>query len=406
MILRDRNHPSVVMWSVGNELPDFGSAQGLRDGTMVIDRARSLDSTRPITAAVFWYRNIGRPNNLWQWADTDALFGKLDVCGYNYQINRYEADHKRVPDRVILATESFPRDLFLSWQASADRPYVIGDFVWSAIDYLGESGIGRYYVPGEKIIMHAEPGQFPYHAANCGDIDLTGFRKPISYARNIVWDRGEKMYTSVTEPTPDGKPLRVAAWGVIPSRASWSWPDYEGKPLEVQVYSRYDAVRLYLNDTLIGEKPTTREQAFKAIFKVPYAPGLLKTVGVQGGDEVASSILHTAGPIAALRLTPDRTTITADGQDLSFVTVEAVDKDGNIQPNADQLVTFAVDGPAKIAGVASGDYSQPQAYQGNQRQLFHGRAQVVIRSTHDAGTAQVRATADGLTAAGAQIVTH
>jgi beta-galactosidase len=190
--------------------------------------------------------------------------------------------------------------------------------------------------------------------------------------------------------------MRVGDWGVVPSRASWTWPGYEGVPLEVQVYSRYDAVRLYLNDVLVGEKPTTREQKFKAVFEVPYAPGTLRTAGVQAGSEVETNILRTAGPVLGLRLTADRTQIAADGQDLSFITVEAVDQNGNFQPTGNQFVTFSVDGPARIAGVASGDYGQLQSYQGNQRQLFQGRAQVVIRSTRNAGTVWVRATAGSL----------
>jgi beta-galactosidase len=403
IIRRDRNHPSVLMWSVGNEIPDFGSPQGLSDGTMVIARAHELDPTRPVTAAVNWWKNMGGRAHDWQWLDADALMSKLDIVGYNYQIRRYDPDHQRVPSRVIVSTESYPRDAFACWAAATDRPYVLGDFVWTAMDYLGESGIGRAFAPDEKVLFHAIPQQFPYHGAICGDIDLTGFRKPISHARNIVWDCGEKLYTSITEPTPDGRPMRLGAWGVIPTRASWTWPGYEGKELAVQVCSRYDAVRLYLNDALIAEKPTTRAQKFAAVFRVPYAPGTLKTVGVQNGSEVESNVLHTVGPAAALRMTPDRATITADGQDLSFITVEAVDKNGDLHPNADQLVTLTVDGSATIAGVANGDMSGADGYQGNQRRLFHGRAELVIRSTHHTGTAVVRATADGMVDAQAEI---
>ena len=115
----------------------------------------------------------------------------------------------RVPTRVIVSSESFPRDPFRTWASVTDRPYVLGDFVWAGIDYLSESGIGRYYTPNEKIYPHAEPQQFSYHGAYCDDIDITGFRKPVSYARKIVWDRGEKLYTSITEPTPSGKKMRV-----------------------------------------------------------------------------------------------------------------------------------------------------------------------------------------------------
>lgn len=405
MILRDRNHPSIVMWSLGNEIHDFGSPQGLRNGIKLVERARALDPTRFTNSAVFWYPGIGGPHH-WKWDQADELMSKLDIVGYNYAIYRYDADHQRVPARVMVGTESYPRDLFASWASVTDRTYLIGDFVWTGIDYLGESGIGRFHGPDEKIYFHTDPRHFPYHGAYCGDIDITGFRKPVSYARNIIWNRGERLYTSITEMTTDGRKLRVGDWGVVPSRASWTWPGYEGRTMEVQVYSRYDAVRLYLNDMLIGEKPTTRAQEFKALFDVPYAPGSLRTAGVQNGNEVESNVLRTAGPVAALRLTADRTAIAADGQDLCFITVESVDREGNLQPTGDQTVTFDLSGEGSITGVASGDYGQLEGYQGTQRQLFQGRAQVVIRSTRRAGAAEVRASADGLPDVRLRIATH
>jgi beta-galactosidase len=396
MVACDRNHPSIILWSIGNEIPEFGSAKGLTIGVGLIDRIRALDSTRLITAGVTWYNGIGGSNR-WQWNDADALFAKLDVAGYNYQINRYAPDRQRVPERIFVSTESYPADVFNCWAQANDHPYILGDFVWTALDYLGESGIGRYYLPDQRNVNHGTNQQFPYHGAYCGDIDITGFRKPISYLRNITWDRGEKLYTSITESAPDGRPFRASGWGVKPSVASWTWPTYEGKQLEVQVYSRYDSVRLFLNDMLIGEKPTTRREQFKTTFNLPYAPGTLKTVGIQGGKEVATMLLKTAGAPAGLRLTPDRQTLTANSQDLSFITVESVDKDGAFQPNGDQAVTFSITGPATIAGVGSGDFSDEQPYHVNQRNLFHGRAQMIIRTTGAPGVINVKATAADLT---------
>ena len=221
---------------------------------------------------------------------------------------------------------------------------------------------------------------------------------------------------AVQEPTPDGRPIRASGWALVPSHASWTWPGYEDKPLNVQVYSRCDSVRLYLNDKLIGESPTTRGEQFKAVFSVPYAAGVLKAVGIQSGKEAQTVVLKTAGPVAGLRLTPDRATITADGEDLSFIAVESVDAEGNFQPNGDQAVSFDVSGAGAMAAVASGDLSGTEGYQDHQRRLFHGRAQIIVRAAghpgyplagrgSPAGEIQVKAKAEGLPDASAIVKT-
>jgi beta-galactosidase len=182
----------------------------------------------------------------------------------------------------------------------------------------------------------------------------------------------------------------------LPSMPSWTWPGLEGKDLKIEVYSSYDNVRLYLNDKLIGEKPTTREEQFKAEFTVPYAPGALKAVGMQGDKEMESNILGTVGEPAQIRLVADRTTIKADGQDLSFVAVEVLDKDGRWQPNADPRVQFSITGPGTIIGLDNGDLNNADPYQGNQRKAYHGRALVVVRSSRNVGDIRLTAAAQGL----------
>ncbi len=387
MVLRDRNHPSVVMWSIGNEIPGVGTPMGARVGPELAARVRTLDD-RPVTVALETWVLANR-----SWDSVNPVYEKLDVAGINYTHKIYPDQHSRFPTRVILSSETYPRDAFVHWSLSQDNPYVIGEFVWTAMDYLGESGIGRNYPPGQRPINHANDRQFPYHAADCGDLDLTGFRKPISHYRNIVWDRGEKLYVSVQEPTPDGRPWVRTDWSVNPLRESWTWPGQEGKNLEVEIASRYPRVRLYLNDTLVGEKPTTRAEEFKATFSVPYAAGVLRAIGLDGENEAQRMELTTTGDIAGLRLTVDRTQLTADGQDLAFVTVESVDAQGRFQPNGDQTVTFKVEGAGTIAGVASGDYSTTQPYQGNQRKLFNGRAQLIVRTGKNAGPISISAEA-------------
>jgi beta-galactosidase len=389
MVLRDRNHPAVIMWSIGNEIPGAGGAMGARVGPVLADRIRTMDD-RPVTAAIAGWN---RANNSWD--SVNPLFDKLDVAGINYDQGIYRDQHTRFPNRIILSTETYPRDAFIHWSLTEDNPYVLGEFVWTAMDYLGESGIGRNYPPGQRAINHGDNRQFPYQAAYCGDLDITGFRKPISHYRNIVWDHGEKLYLAVQEPSPDGRPWVGTGWSVSPMRESWTWPGQEGKALSVEVYSRCPRVQLYLNDKLIDEKPTTRREQFKATFSVPYAAGTLRAIGLDGDKEVRRMELTTAGAVAGLRLTADRRQLTADGQDLAFITVESIDAQGRWQPNGIQLATFKVEGGGTLAGVASGDYSQPQSYQAPQRQLFQGRAQLIVRSGKTPGTITVTAETTG-----------
>jgi len=390
MVLRDRNHPSVVIWSVGNEVVERDVPDGNRICKMLTDRLRTLDTTRPITAANCW---ATQPR---KWADMDGMFSHLDIAGYNYTLDNDKADHNRVPSRVMLATESFPSATYEYWRRVSGNSFIIGDFVWSAVDYLGESGIGRFYPSTQRILDAGKKDQYPYHGAYCGDLDLTGLRKAISHYRNILWDRGEKLYMTVLEPAPDGKPFKMGQWALPPSLASWTWPGHEGNDLKVEVYSSYDKVRLYLNDKLLDEKATSRDVRFRATFTVPYAPGTLKAVAIQGDKEVANFTLTTASEPANIRLTPDRPEIKADGQDLSFVTVEILDKQGRLQPNAENMINFSVSGPASIVGLDNGDLNNDDPYQGNQRKAFHGRALVVLRATRTPGDIILTARSDGL----------
>ncbi len=389
MVMRDRNHPSVVMWSIGNEVPERGEPLGAQEAKMLGDYVRGLDNSRPETSALNFI--IGK------WSDTDGFYSALDIGGYNYNLNNHVEDHRRVPARVIACTESYPQATFDDWEMVNDFPYIVGDFVWTAIDYLGESGLGRWYYRDPKDTSREGYGApFPYHGADCGDIDLCGNRRANAHYRNIVWNRGEKLFLGVRQSPPEGKELRVTRWGVWPVYESWTWPGMEGKPLEVEIYARAESVRLYFGETLIGEKPARRTEKFKANFTIPYAPGVLRAVATEGGKVIAQSVLRTAGAPQQVRLTADRTTLHANGQDLAFIVVDAVDAGGLIYPHADQQVIFRLEGPGRIAAVGNADLQSEERYQGNQRKLFHGRALVVVRSSRKAGSLTLTAEAPGL----------
>ena len=433
MVLRDRNHPSIVIWGIGNEIPELEVERGPTMGKQLADQVRSLDSTRPLTLA--FPGSTTAPS-------AAAVFSLLDITGYNYNIlPTYAADHRKLPTRIMLTTESYPAKAFPLWQISQDNPFVIGDITWTAMDYLGESGIGAWsYGTPEQAQMaaqimgvmagtetvdkmflgmangvdmmaamdqgKADPAMkaamsvlfhgFPWHAAACGDLDLTGFRKPQSYYRDILWNGGDRVYVTVRFPEPEGKKIIAVGWSTYPTLPSWTWPGQEGKEMQVEVYSGAEKVRLFLNDKLIGEKPTGRDQEFKAIFSTPFTSGTLKAVGIRGDRAVAESILTTVGKPVRLRLTADRAVVQADGQDLSFITVEALDAEGRFQPNADQEVQFAISGPGAIAAVGNGDGEDSASYQSDRRKLFQGRALVVVRTSRQSGAITVTATTHGL----------
>jgi len=397
MVLRDRNHPSIIMWSIGNEVIERKKPEAVAIAKMLVDCVHKNDPTRPVTSAMTAWDN--------DWDIFDPLMATHDVCGYNYQLHRAPSDHERVPSRVIVQTESYPRDAFANWKMVQSHNYILGDFVWTALDYLGESSIGRWYYPGDKPGESWEGVFFPWHGAYCGDIDLTGWRKPISHYRSMLYNDNEKLYMAVREPNPDLGKIKTTGWAVWPTWESWTWPGYEGKELEVEVYSKYHKVRLYLNQKLIGEQATTEEHEFKATFNVPYAKGELKAVGVVDNNEVETTLLQTSGEAAKIKLIADRTKIFANGQDLSFVTVEVTDKDGKLQPNAENLLQFKIDGPGIIAGIDNANMKDVDPYVGTSRKTWHGRALVVVRSTKSAGNIKLTVSSKGLNNAVENIIT-
>ncbi|SDP29218.1 beta-galactosidase [Mucilaginibacter sp. OK268] len=393
MVLRDRNHPSIIMWSIGNEIVERGTPEAVETAKMLAGAIKKIDTTRPVTSAVV--------DNGKNWTTLDSLFAAHDIAGYNYHLGSAPSDHKRVPSRIIFQTESYPKDAFANWKLVNSNNHVIGDFVWTAIDYLGESGIGRWYYSGDMPGEHWEHDFFPWHGAYCGDIDLIGWRKPISHYRSLLYNNTEKLYMAVREPEP--LEIKTTWWSVWPTWDSWTWPKYTGKAINVEVYSRYPRVRLYLNGKLIGEKPTTDEQEYKAEFAVPYAPGQLKAVGVVNDKEIESAVLQTSGDGARIQLSADRKEIVANGQDLSYITVELIDKNGVLQPNAVNLLLFKIEGPGVIAGVANADMKDTDSYVGNTHKAWHGRALVVIRSAHSAGDIKLMVSSAGLSGAALNI---
>lgn len=386
MVLRDRNHPCVFAWSIGNEVIEQGSPEGAEIGRTLAEYVRSLDPSR-VTA-------IGAHPGTNPWENMDPLFGELGLSGYNYKWDRYAPDHQREPARVIAGTESFPTACFDTWRATTDNAWVIGDFVWTSFDYLGESGLGHTYYEGKPIGQST----WPWTAANCGDIDICGFRRPQSYYREAMWGTGPVLACFVETPLPAGETAElVYGWGWPNVQHSWTWPGEEGRALSVHAYASCERVQLRLNGRDLGTKDTSVAARHTAAWQIPYEAGELLAVGFDAaGQEVGRSVLRTAGPAATLRLTPDRTELEPDGQDLSFVTVEVLDAEGTLVANAADLVQFAVDGPGEIAAVANSDPRSIESFQQPQRRAWQGWCLVVLKAGRQPGTVRLTASAAGM----------
>jgi len=403
MVLRDRNHPSVVMWSTGNELFERrGRSNGYALARETADFIRNLDSTRPITNAL---QKFGEDDHLWGlfepvtddvWGDITKKFCEpLDVTGYNYLPDRLEPDGRKYPERVIAATETFPRSAFDGWEIVERCPHVIGDFVWTALDYLGEAGIGHVLYDCEKTFF----GGYPWHQAFCGDIDICGFRRPQSYYRDFVWGNENVPYIAVYKPENHGKTPVISDWGWSDVINSWSFPGFEGKPVKIDVYSCGSEVELSLNGKSLGKKPAGKENKYIAKFETQYEPGELIAVTYENGEEKCRSSLKSASVPVSIRLTPDRVNIDASYGDLSFVTVELVDKDGNIVHYANNNIYFSGSGAGSLIAVGSGNPKSEEMYTGSLRRVHEGRAMVVVRANGEPGKIVLRAASEGIPAA-------
>ena len=376
MVLRDRNHPCVVCWSIGNEVMERKDIRVITTARQLKQAILELDNTRPVTEALCSWDS--------DWEIYDPHAEVLDVVGYNYMIHKHKGDHQRDPHRIMWQTESYPRDVFKNWALVQKYPYIVGDIVWTGLDYLGESGIGRYYYDGEHPGEHyVSGGQPDWHGAYCGDVDITGWRKPISHYRELLW-RGQGLYLAVKEPDGYHGKIHATAWSVWPTWESWNWIGWEGKPVEVEVYTKAPEVSLYLNNQLVGTKTVSEATEYKAVFTVPYQSGILRAKTLQ-----EECILAAAGEPALLRLTPDRSVITADGQDLCFINVEVVDAKGRVCPDAAIPCEAMVKGSGQLLSFASADLKDREPYTSPHVTTWKGRALLVVRSTQKKGRIQV-----------------
>eukprot|EP00041_Stephanoeca_diplocostata_P030799 m.940915 g.940915 ORF g.940915 m.940915 type:complete len:972 (+) comp23830_c3_seq1:346-3261(+) len=387
MVHRDTNHPSVIMWSIGNEIPMRGTPAGYNLSKVLSDYVRVLDSGsgRAVTSAYPFVRN-----------SADPFFQYLDVAGYNYSPDQYQGDHNRLPERIMVGTESFPKDSYEMWSDVWSMSWVIGDFIWTAMDYLGETSIGHATSSG-GLDYGAQSLPFPWHDAYCGDIDLVGHQKPQSVYRTVLWGV-VPISMLVHAPSPHAE--KVSGWGWPNDLDSWTWPVAAGTVLGVRVFAKgpgCDAAVLSLNGKRLGT--VAFEANYSAYFNVPYAPGTL-TAACNGSSTNVS--LTTATHPVRLELSADRQTIAHSKTDLSYVTVSAVSADGQRVPTANAVqVTFGIEGAGILRAVGNGNPADPTSVlHTTTKSTWRGRAVAVVQpSGASAGDITLTASAPGLTPA-------
>jgi beta-galactosidase len=420
MVRRDRNHPSIILWSIGNEVPErTGVSNGAAWARRQADFIRTLDPTRPVTSALpaLFEEMFSDPTKMAEFfADMQSMFDAerlrptdpatdrwgnltedfctaLDMVGYNYLYPRYEFDGQRFPGRVMAGTETFPLEAYAYWKETERFPYVIGDFVWTSIDYLGESGIGKVTFEEGDLPFGA---RFPYHLANCGDIDICGFKRPQSYFRDILWGVRTVPYIAVLDPQHFGKKASYNQWGWEPVQECWDFPGQEGKPTRVDVYSDADEVELLVSGVSAGRKPAGAAVKNLTSFDVTYQPGTLEAVAFRGGKESGRFSLQTPGAPAFLRLSADRTEISAAYGDLAYVTVRVVDRGGNRVAHAEHEITLEVTGAGELLAIGTANPLSEELYVGDKRHAWQGRLMAVVRSTGQPGEITLKASAEGL----------
>jgi beta-galactosidase len=375
MVRRDRNHPSIILWSVFNEEPSQGTEMGYELVRRMSAAVKELDTTRPVTAAQS--NSLLNPVNASQAAD---------VAGFNYVYSDFDRYHQLNPNKPVFSSEDtstvMTRDEYVTnrkesildsyddqvmpwglshrdaWKQVAERPFVAGTIVWTGFDYRGEP----------------QPLEWPAAGSSFGIMDLCGFPKAAYYIHQAQWIQNRPIVHLVPH---------------------WNWTGSEGKPIKVMVTANVEKVELRLNGKSLGEHPVDKYQM--ATVEVPYAPGKLEAIALSGGKEVARFAVETTGVPAALRVVPDRTSLAGDGSDAQPVTIEVVDAQGRLVPTAESALKFTVRGPGAMIGLNNGDPTNHEPEKGNQHQVFHGLAQVIVQSGVAAqGKLTLTASSEGL----------
>ena len=437
MIQTSYNHPSVIMYCIGNEIYFKDIEKTGKITKEMVDLCHKLDDSRPVINAINSMMVImnddknpeekrnDRPNPretnsddkmvgsrlinflvtimpmLAKFVGTEKVMRKhnscvepLDILGLNYGEYLYDAQHKDYPDRVLCGSETFPSQIARNWSMVESRPWVVGDFLWTAWDYLGETGIGTIsYTKQEPFSV-----PFPGIAAGCANIDLTGEITCQGVYTSVVYGQYELPYLAVHPLTHAGEKAFIGRWRFTDALHSWSWPGHEGKKTTVDVYARAESVELFQNGQSLGRKEV---KDYKVSFEAEYKPGKLKAVSYDtNGKIIGIDDLVTAGNFEKISISPEKQNLNSGGRDLLFIPVEITDEIGIRHILRDRKIQVKVDGAAELAGIGNADSKQKNLmpYTQNEIDTYEGRAMIILRSTKQTGEVRVTVSAEGMEA--------
>lgn len=436
MVAKDYNHPSVILYSAGNEITESGSDAGSRMNRQICNEFHRLDHTRYVTNGLNGLMTAGyrlkeimkdiqtefkKPENsessnqegsngfnsfmsLMEGEKgeyfskhpllTEALEGcssSCDIIGLNYLTGRHVLEKELHPNKTVIGTETYPADIVRLWKIVKENPHMLGDFTWAGYDYLGEAGCGIFHYDGNVNFSSV----YPERAAYIGDIDLVGYRRPISYLREIVYGLRKEPYIAVERLDRYGMESSKTPWMFKDNIASWTWPGYEGKPAVIDVYSDAEEVELLLNGKSLGRKSAGEENDFTASYEIFYEPGTLTAISFQNGEETGRCNLVSAGDNVELEIDVERTSLIADGEDLLFVTISLKDTCGNLNLNAKKEIQISVDGVGRLAGFGNADPKSTGSYQETKWNTYDGYALAVIRAGEEKGKINLTIQAEG-----------
>lgn len=439
MISKDYNHPSVVMYSIGNEISELGVQEGRDLAKEMADYVRGKDGRRAVTMGMnlMLASMTAKGNGLYDKGKdgsdkgngsismdstptsstfnymmnkmggivdrmssgsgatkiADKMASVLDISGYNYATSRYQKECRLHPDRVIVGSETLPKSLFKNWQMVKEIPNLIGDFMWTGWDYLGESGIGTIRYVDKKSKESIEKGLII--SGGAGIIDICGKVRPEAAWSKLIWGLADQPVIAV-EPVTHADDFAVASmWRDTDAVESWSWEGCEGKRCKVLVYADAEAVSLSVNGKTVGRK---KVRDCKTVFKnVTYEPGTIEAAAYdKNGNVIHSAKLQSAVGRTEITLTPDKTRLRPNGQDLCFLNIDLTDSKGIVKSSSDQKLTVRVEGPADLQAFGSARPAMEENFVSDTHTTFYGKALAVIRANKTPGVVKVTVSGNGL----------